>query len=601
LHQRLGSSRVGLLLVIAAFCFPLFLGLGAADFETDEAAYSFSVARMLEIGDWLAPRSSPSEDIIFLEKPPLKLWIVAAPIWAGILPQNEFGLRFWDAVFGGAAFLYVFGVGNLMAGPLCGLVAVLLLFAHAPLLFDHGLRTNNMESVLVLSYCGGVWHFLRWSRAEPSAKGGVHAALTGVFFVLGFMTKFVAVFFLPLVLGLGALLVAPVRVKLVRSWRLWAAVLALVLGLIAPWFVYSYLRFGRVLWDTMFGLHIYERFTSSLDPTHLHPWSFYLITAYERFEETHSGWLVLVGIVVLLVLGIRRRSIEAVVVLLWALVPIALISSGTSKLYHYIFPFLPPLTLAAGYAVALGALLGKAPLQRLLEWVENHVVIWLPSLSRLRASKRFRQIVTFIVWVAAALAVTGGSNIPVRISVFDWVLFKSSGVFRPFVVLTLGAILLGPRARMARVMVAVTVLGVVPIEGYLANFARLGRELHPIRTVRDCIEDVQAGAGARLRQGLYVDTDKPIWHPTNYYLRRIQPWTRQEAPSPAGLDQRLHDREALQPSLVAQTRYTAYLSGAEASRFEGILAPQMTILEHVLLLPGPYRVCSPEAALDRWR
>ena len=37
---------------------------------------------------------------MFLEKPPLKFWIVAAPIRAGLLPHDEFGLRFWDAVFG---------------------------------------------------------------------------------------------------------------------------------------------------------------------------------------------------------------------------------------------------------------------------------------------------------------------------------------------------------------------------------------------------------------------------------------------------------------------------------------------------------------------
>jgi hypothetical protein len=205
-----------------------------------------------------------------------------------------------------------------------------------------------------------------------------------------------------------------------------------------------------------------------------------------------------------------------------------------------------------------------------------------------------------IVWLAAALAVTGASDLPVRITLFDWVLFKSSGVFRPVVVMMLGAILLGPRARFAPLLLAVTVLGVVPVAAYFTNFGRLGNEFHPIRTVRDCIQEVQAG-GAGLRPGLYVDTDKPIWHPTNYYLRRIQPWTRQDTPLPAGLDQRLHDPESWQPSLVAEGRYSAYRSGAEAYRFEGISAPQMTILEHVLLLPGPYTVCSPEAALDRLR
>src|SRR5690348_13147308 len=101
------ATRASLLVVLACFCLPLFVGLGRGDLQTDEAIYSFSVDRMLESGDWLAPKGSPYEDAPFLEKPPLKFWIVALPIKFGLLPHDEFGLRFWDAVFGSVAFLYI--------------------------------------------------------------------------------------------------------------------------------------------------------------------------------------------------------------------------------------------------------------------------------------------------------------------------------------------------------------------------------------------------------------------------------------------------------------------------------------------------------------
>ena len=103
MHQGLRLGRLWLAVILVAFCLPLFVGLGHADLETDEAIYSFSVDRILEAGDWLAPKSSPWENEPFLEKPPLKFWAVAAPIKAGLLPHDEFGLRFWDAVSGGAA------------------------------------------------------------------------------------------------------------------------------------------------------------------------------------------------------------------------------------------------------------------------------------------------------------------------------------------------------------------------------------------------------------------------------------------------------------------------------------------------------------------
>src|SRR5437868_12024202 len=104
-------SRLWLALVVTLFCLPLFVGLGRRDLENDEAIYSYGVDRILETGDWLQPRLSP-DDHPFLEKPPLKFWIVAAPIAAGVLPHDEYGLRFWDTVLGGLAFVYVFLLGS---------------------------------------------------------------------------------------------------------------------------------------------------------------------------------------------------------------------------------------------------------------------------------------------------------------------------------------------------------------------------------------------------------------------------------------------------------------------------------------------------------
>ena len=178
---------------------------------------------MVASGDWLVPRMIATADGPFLEKPPLKFWMVAFPIRAGWLPADEFGLRFWDALFGAASFVYVFLIGAWLLNPLCGFISVLLLFAHAPLLFSHGLRSNTMDSALVLAYCGGIYHYLRWIAPfvvrtfERSSEGErttndksgfsrtLHVFAVALYFVLGFMTKFVAALFLPAILGLTAL------------------------------------------------------------------------------------------------------------------------------------------------------------------------------------------------------------------------------------------------------------------------------------------------------------------------------------------------------------------------------------------------------------
>jgi hypothetical protein len=405
LHQGLRLSRPWLVLVLAAFCLPLFIGLGRADLETDEAIYSFAVDRILEIGEWLEPKSSPSETAVFLEKPPLKFWLVAAPIKAGLLPHTEFGLRFLDAVFGSVSFLYVFAIGTLLAGPVCGAVAVLLLFIHIPLIHVHGLRTNNMEGALVLSYCAGVFHFLRWAATDQAERRRPHVYAMSLFFVLGFMTKFVAALFLPFTLGLVVIASATGRARLVADLRTWMRGALLVLVLCAPWFVYAHIRFGSLLWQTILGEHVVRRLTNYLDPTHLQPWHYYLTTMWTEFQKDQVWWLVAGGVVVLLVQTVRRRWLAGAVVLLWGAVPLAIISAGTSKVYHYAYPFLPPVALAAGYAVALVFLLAPAPLRRMFEAVEDRFSLWWPALRSAGDSAIARRIAGGVIVVATALAV----------------------------------------------------------------------------------------------------------------------------------------------------------------------------------------------------
>ena len=117
----------GLALVVVFFCAPLFAGLDRWDLRSDEAIYSYSVDRILETGEWLTPRSI-EVDGPFLEKPPLKFWMVAALMRVGLVPQNEFGMRFLDALFGAMAFVYVYLFGARLGGTLCGLAASLTLF-----------------------------------------------------------------------------------------------------------------------------------------------------------------------------------------------------------------------------------------------------------------------------------------------------------------------------------------------------------------------------------------------------------------------------------------------------------------------------------------
>ena len=66
-----------------------------------------------------------------------------------------------------------------------------------------------------------------------------------LYFVLGFMTKFVAALFLPAILVLAAASHEQDRVRVYRDWPMFALAALLALALIAPWFVYQYAPRGR--------------------------------------------------------------------------------------------------------------------------------------------------------------------------------------------------------------------------------------------------------------------------------------------------------------------------------------------------------------------
>jgi 4-amino-4-deoxy-L-arabinose transferase-like glycosyltransferase len=345
------SAGLGLIAVVGLFCVPLFVGLDRWDLANDESIYSYSVDRILETGEWLTPRLIP-EDGPFLEKPPLKFWMVAGLIQSGLLPQNALGMRALDAVFGALAFVYVFALGRRLSGPLCGVIAVLVLFTFDLLLVDHGLRSNNMEAALVLAYCGGIYHFARWEDADAAGRRLPHALAVAGFFVLGFMTKFVAALFLPVVAA-AAFAVQPGALSRLRAgWRDWGLAALLVLAATAPWFVYEAVHEGDALWQTMFGVHVYTRFTSSLNPEHLHPWHYYYSMTWLVFSRAGSQWLALVGLATLAATALTGRPWLARLLFIWWLLPFALISLGSSKLIHYAYPFLPPIALGAGVAVA---------------------------------------------------------------------------------------------------------------------------------------------------------------------------------------------------------------------------------------------------------
>lgn len=538
-----------LAVVIAFFCVPLFIGLDRTDLDNDEAIYSFAVETMLKDGDWLTPKSIPSDIDPFLEKPPLKFWITYVPMRLGWLPRNEFGLRFMDALMGALAFLYVFGIGRKLAGPLAGLVAVFLLFSHASLLFEHGLRSNNMESTTVLAYAGGVYHFIAWRSINPDTKRHVYAM--ALWFVFGFLTKFVAALFLPVVLGMSALLTRESIGRLYRDWRTFTAAALVAVVLILPWFLYQFARSGQDVLGVMFGMHVFKRLTVYLDPSHLHPWHHYLTSLWSKMESAGTHWLISIAAVAFVLQTMRRRWIEGAVVVLWFAVPIAAISAGTSKLYHYAYPFIAPLAIAGGWLVAMAA-------SRLFAWIAGPVDALTARRDALLPASFTRPAVQPVLTIAgltAALIAAATATFERLELSFGAVSLRNSSVMRP----GLGAAVLLAMAAPREVLRALIVAGIValtlPIQAYYDNVRHARETRNPMRTLRECLQpivDRQVAAGLAA-PGVWVETKSISWLPF-YYLRGLGPWQQRDVMSDETVVMHLTSRAVHRPVVLASDR-----------------------------------------------
>jgi 4-amino-4-deoxy-L-arabinose transferase-like glycosyltransferase len=582
-------AALGLLLVIGLFSAPLFNNLGGLDLENDEASYSYQVDRILETGHWLSPRGIPS-DTDFVEKPPVMFWLVAGGIKSGMLPHNNAGLRFMAALCGAIAFVYVYLLGCRLQGPVAGVLAVLILFTYAPLLFNHGLRTNNMEGALFLSYCAGMYHVVRWldTRANVGSRGHAWAAMLA--FTLGFMTKFVAAAFLPM-LWMIAVLAREDRATLVRArWREWIGPIVFAAIIIPPWFIYQTIRLRSEFWHILIGEHVYQRFTTGLDPSHLKPWHFYVTQLWTESSIVATRWIIVAGLVSLAIRALAGKDWLARLVLAWAIVPIMLISIGSSKIYYYADPFVPPMALAAGWLA--GEVLRRLSRSAFVSapWPgQSAIDARLPS-----ALQAAFALIAFAAVVIAAWTLWLGRF---TIMVDHVRVFVNASVVRPLLLAVGLAMLAGSwRPWFLTAVAGVVLLPLYPIDRYAPTWRETAVIHNPLTTVRDCVK-AQIASGAPLSRGTYIGSGPIPTHAFYYYLRTLGPFFFREDGLSDEVRARLFDSSRQSLVVLSKKDYDMWDQRLRSATPPGQLSPLMPSavaapLDSVVVMPGAYEVCA---------
>jgi hypothetical protein len=265
----------------------------------------------------------------------------------------------------------------------------------------------------------------------------------------------------------------------------------------------------------------------------------------------------------------------------WWLIPYAVISLGTSKLIHYVYPFVPPLALGAGLAAVIVVRLAYDQAAR---------INWDRFVSRFAARAPARRALVVLALGGLVFAAwTHFSGEPIRVFIGDVVVFRNGSVLRPYAIALVALVAAGYARHAVAVIAATLVVLVLPVMVYERTVTRALTWDRPMHAAAACMLQLQEHNAAP-PSGVYLSDWRMVAHPPYYYFRHVGPW--QTGPD-GWFDTTVERMKQDAPAIIAETQWPDVRdalagSGAELPRIIR-LEPQV-----LLLLPGAYAVCDRE-------
>jgi hypothetical protein len=304
----------------------------------DEALYANSSIRMATQGDWLTPRFMGR---FALYKPPLLFWTSA--LSARLLGVSRFSLRLPTVVACGvAAGLIFLWAAEMASWPVAVGALLLLITSH---LWNVLGALAMTDGLLVSFYTGALYALFRdpWLESRVAFWGFAGSAAAAI------LTKGIAGAPLLAILGLYVL-TAPRNYR--PAWRTVFQVTLAAAALAAPWFLYQTLAHGRWFSAAQSELTI-PGFGVVAPPTARGNHFLYYVMSTALLDPMLTAFT-LVSLPGLL-LALRRRSAEAVLLASWLAVAAGVPLVWQDRNASYLLPLLPALAvMSVAYAPRIG-------------------------------------------------------------------------------------------------------------------------------------------------------------------------------------------------------------------------------------------------------
>ena len=336
-RQWIGARRIlegGLLLTALA----LMVQLGSPTLLEDpnEGQYAEVAREMLVRGDWISPHLN---GVVFLNKPPLLYWLIAAMF--SLHRVCEAAARLPSVLMTLLAVILVYGLGRELFDATTGLVAAAVYVATPSILIEA--RLVRPDAVLTVAVTATLLAFVVALRTTgPAQRRALYGLQLAV--AAGLLAKGVIAILLPAI-PMTVIVIAERRFDFVRrllvprSWML----LALV---VLPWHVAVAWRHPGFAWDYLVNQHVLFFFDRKL-PRDSIPIS--LTAFWGAFAARLFPWTLLLPVAVIRAALLARADsavrFGALLLVTWLLGTMAFFSAAVSRLEHYSLPALPAAAL----------------------------------------------------------------------------------------------------------------------------------------------------------------------------------------------------------------------------------------------------------------
>jgi 4-amino-4-deoxy-L-arabinose transferase-like glycosyltransferase len=329
LFQRNRSSylRLLFLFVIVVAAIVLFYRIGDPALKIwDESIYAQLAKEIVQSGDWLTLHW---QHVSWFEKPPLTFWIMAGIF--RVFGANEVSARAISALAGVGVVAIIYGIGKLLRGPVCGLIAALILLTTFQ--FVQMSRLLNTDALLLFFIFMATFGYLRL-RDNDRRWWYVVSVSCG----LGFMVKSFAALFAPAAIAVALVIDGQVTQTL-RTKQFWFSILV-GLAIIVPWHATMIYLHGSAFVDQYFYYHVWSRTFTTLEGHEGRYWYYFR----EIWEKIHPWWTIAPFAVVFNIWQIKRGRSSAVLIALIVLV-FGFYTAAQTKSPSYLLPVYPALAV----------------------------------------------------------------------------------------------------------------------------------------------------------------------------------------------------------------------------------------------------------------